>query len=725
MRGKAPWKLKGKIQEKKFIFDLEEDTIIYKGYKEYDEIPVSNRFDLLDDRDTQYNYVFDYDFDCFVNNKFDIFENSPINDLISVSSSNNNNNSNNSICNSSNDVDSTTSNDIANIIHYNPAKDSLYSDSTVFSNKCYNYAYERNKNFCSGYFPSFITLTNSKLDLISKNNNINNISDNYYLKTKNGKYLKQVTNNKSKYNLDYINHLRSNCQEIINKNISSKTLISKNNNVDISNNRGGGNDNNKNGLSNNFNNNRGGGNDILSITNNIANNNMKLDSHTGIKYNYSHQKGTTTSHTGVVPQLQYVNNPHTGVASQRGRKKYTNNYNQQKGATISHTGVAPQPQYMNNSHTGVISYRETNSYSHHRGATISHTGVAPRIQQVNDSHTGATAHIETNREAHQLQPQYVDNSHTGVTPQSRTEVYTHTGAETHTRNIATDKTPCTNTIDRPRRKLFEDIVLNKIDIDIVPEEVNLEVLLINSLIINVIKVQTVVENFVRDKDYNSIFCMTETKVDSHNFEPRGIKIFSKHRFKRDKKGGGLAIGFKKDHRIRLEEIKVKNQDILALEGTIMNTKIRIVLSYFDSTKLKAGKDFDRNRKIQKEIEKLIEVDPGTTLICLGDFNGRLTKLEPNIITDANGKMLEDWVNNYDLHHLNTTEKCTGKYTFHSKNGRSAIDHVLINNTLLDNYVGMYIDEDRTMLSISDHSLVRVWFRLGTDKEKPNWKGKKI
>ena len=50
MRGKAPWKLKGKIQEKKFIFDLEEDTIIYKGYKEYDEIPVSNRFDLLDDR---------------------------------------------------------------------------------------------------------------------------------------------------------------------------------------------------------------------------------------------------------------------------------------------------------------------------------------------------------------------------------------------------------------------------------------------------------------------------------------------------------------------------------------------------------------------------------------------------------------------------------------------------------------------------------------------------
>ena len=61
---------------------------------------------------------------------------------------------------------------------------------------------------------------------------------------------------------------------------------------------------------------------------------------------------------------------------------------------------------------------------------------------------------------------------------------------------------------------------------------------------------------------------------------------------------------------------MKNRDILALEGTIMNTKIRIILSYFDSTKLKTGIDFNRNRRIQKDIEKLIEVDPGTTLICL-------------------------------------------------------------------------------------------------------------
>ena len=87
-------------------------------------------------------------------------------------------------------------------------------------------------------------------------------------------------------------------------------------------------------------------------------------------------------------------------------------------------------------------------------------------------------------------------------------------------------------------------------------------------------------------------------------------------------------------------------------------------------------------------------------------------------------MIEDWTTNFDLHHLNITDQCTGTYTFHSKNGRSAIDHVLVNGTLLDKYVGMHIDKDRIMLSVSDHSLLRVWFRLGTNDNRTNWKGNK-
>merc|ERR1711874_554593 len=101
--------------------------------------------------------------------------------------------------------------------------------------------------------------------------------------------------------------------------------------------------------------------------------------------------------------------------------------------------------------------------------------------------------------------------------------------------------------------------------------------------------------------------------------------------KKEEKGGGLAIGFDIEADIKLEQMKIKNSDILALEGTIMNTKFRIVLCYFDSTKLMKGKDYDRNRKLQKEIEKLLEVETDTSLIVLGDFNGRLSKLEPTIL----------------------------------------------------------------------------------------------
>ena len=158
---------------------------------------------------------------------------------------------------------------------------------------------------------------------------------------------------------------------------------------------------------------------------------------------------------------------------------------------------------------------------------------------------------------------------------------------------------------RPRNLFNPEntIDLNDTSIEIVPINTNLEILLLNTLIINATKVQTVVESFVRNKEYSTIFCFTETKVDSLDFEPIGIKIFSKHRKKKEKKGGGLSIGFKKDNRIKLEEIKINNSDVLALEGTIRNVKTRIILVYFDSTKLKSGPDFNRNRRLQREIEK--------------------------------------------------------------------------------------------------------------------------
>ena len=76
------------------------------------------------------------------------------------------------------------------------------------------------------------------------------------------------------------------------------------------------------------------------------------------------------------------------------------------------------------------------------------------------------------------------------------------------------------------------------------EEMNLEILLMNTQAITTTKVQSVVEEFMQGETHTSIFCFTEIKVDNLDFKPIGLKIFSKQRKIKEKKGGWLMIGFK-------------------------------------------------------------------------------------------------------------------------------------------------------------------------------------
>merc|ERR1711874_635935 len=96
-------------------------------------------------------------------------------------------------------------------------------------------------------------------------------------------------------------------------------------------------------------------------------------------------------------------------------------------------------------------------------------------------------------------------------------------------------TPLIKDVIKPKTKLFHNPVTEKVKMEIIPTKTDLEFLLVNSCAINVIKVQTIVENLIRDKKHTSIFCLTETKVDSHDFEPRGIKMFSIHRGKKTRR----------------------------------------------------------------------------------------------------------------------------------------------------------------------------------------------
>ena len=56
-----------------------------------------------------------------------------------------------------------------------------------------------------------------------------------------------------------------------------------------------------------------------------------------------------------------------------------------------------------------------------------------------------------------------------------------------------------------KRRLFENLQLDENGVDVVPLDTDLEVLLINSCKIDAVKVQTIINEFMTDKDYSTIF----------------------------------------------------------------------------------------------------------------------------------------------------------------------------------------------------------------------------
>merc|ERR1711874_351574 len=92
---------------------------------------------------------------------------------------------------------------------------------------------------------------------------------------------------------------------------------------------------------------------------------------------------------------------------------------------------------------------------------------------------------------------------------------------TQARNIPHDlnnrymlgNTPKITGVHLSPKKLFHEEMETNNEVLKIPTDTDLEVLLINSCRIDATKVQTIVTNFIEDKDYTTIFCMTETKVD--------------------------------------------------------------------------------------------------------------------------------------------------------------------------------------------------------------------
>ena len=83
----------------------------------------------------------------------------------------------------------------------------------------------------------------------------------------------------------------------------------------------------------------------------------------------------------------------------------------------------------------------------------------------------------------------------------------------------------------------------------------------------------------------------------------------------------------------------------------MGKLLRLVLVYFSV--VKAPRDKERNLKIKKEIEMIIENSQGRqeALMVLGDFNGH-TGLLGDQREDENGRTVLEWMNSLNMILLN-------------------------------------------------------------------------
>ena len=214
-------------------------------------------------------------------------------------------------------------------------------------------------------------------------------------------------------------------------------------------------------------------------------------------------------------------------------------------------------------------------------------------------------------------------------------------------------------------------------------------------------------------------CLTETqqKFEKVQFN-KNIKKLETMRKLSDKKGGGITVLYPNNDLIDLEIVNSRNCDLLDLKGKLTKGKVdlRIIVVYFSVQNNQ--KDKENNLDMKKEIEKKIEEASEQAVIVIGDFNGHIGILGPQKVNN-NGQIVLDLITDQNLILLNADENCSGEYTWQSKEHKSVIDFVLVNNNFYNMLVNMNIDEKKNEFDLSDHNLITANFKMELTKAKFN------
>ena len=203
--------------------------------------------------------------------------------------------------------------------------------------------------------------------------------------------------------------------------------------------------------------------------------------------------------------------------------------------------------------------------------------------------------------------------------------------------------------------------------------------------------------------------MTETQLrDAVRMEEDEYVMIGKGRRKQEKHGGGVALLYRKDKNLRIEEIDVGNcessEDVLALRVECKNKcgKLESMIVIVVYMTVEGERAVRENTAKYAVVRKVMNEHRDERMIVMGDMNAHIGLLGERM--NRNGEMLAEFVDEMNLENLNET-LAEGRVTWRARNQESAIDYMLVNGRMREAVTRMWIDEDGMIDVVSDHNML--------------------
>ena len=210
-------------------------------------------------------------------------------------------------------------------------------------------------------------------------------------------------------------------------------------------------------------------------------------------------------------------------------------------------------------------------------------------------------------------------------------------------------------------------------------------------------------------DKEQILILTETHLmyDRIKHDPN-FKALHKMRDSNDKKGGGICLITRNVFQMEVEEIEVKNSDIMYVKMENGDDTLHLVTVYMSV--INKPEDKKRNIAIQKELESITETLSDENLLIIGNFNGHIAEIGYQK-ENYNGKIMKSFVDRHNLSILNLLDECSGKITWSRGIQYSTIDYMLANENLLKRVISLNIDDNKEVFDLSDHHMMKLNLNL--------------